>query len=181
MFSLRVDDQIQLALPMDHHAQPVFDLIDAERDRFARWLTDLPHSVEEQAAQFRQRREALGPGTAYSFVIEVDGTPAGVLGLGRNPYGNPSGELGYLLASRYEGHGIITRSLTVVIDKAIAELGIHRFQIRCVSSNHRSRAVPLRLGFRHEGTLRDDAMIGNVLYDRELYALLAPDWKPPAG
>ena len=57
-----------------------------------------------------------------------------------------------------------------------AQLAVHRFQIRCVSNNHRSRAVPIRLGFRHEGRLRDDALIDGVLRDRELYALLAPDW-----
>jgi ribosomal-protein-serine acetyltransferase len=180
MYSLRVDDRIRLALPMDRHAAPVFELIDAERERLARWLTDLPRTVEEQKAQFRQRREALGPGSAYSFVIEVDGAPAGTLGLGCNPYGNPTAELGYLLASRYEGQGIVTRSLSTLIDVAIAELGIHRFQIRCVTGNQRSRAVPERLGFSHEGTLRDDALIGGILYDRELYALLAPDWSTGA-
>ena len=44
MYGLRVDDRIHLALPMDRHAAPVFELIDAERQ----WLTDLPRTVEEQ-------------------------------------------------------------------------------------------------------------------------------------
>lgn len=175
MFSLRVDDDIELALPMDRHAGPIFELINGERERFARWLPMLPASAEEQATTFRRRRESIAAGTYYSFVILVGGEPAGTIGMG--PLVDFTAELGYLLGSRFEGRGIVTRSLATVIGRAISDLGVHRFEIYCDPRNERSRAVPRRLGFQYEGTLREMVLVAGRYRDQELHALLASEWR----
>ena len=170
VYALQVDDTIRLALPMDRHAEPVYTLIEAERDRLAEWLPDLATSVEDQRARYRSRRAALGEGTHYSFVIEVDGEVAGTLGLEVSPE-HRTAEVGYLLASRFEGRGIVTRSVQVVIDAAAEQLGVHRFEIFCAPENARSRAVAARLGFRYEATLKERTWCGGRAQDEEVHAL----------
>lgn len=175
MYSVRVDDAIELAMPMDYHAGPVYAIIDSERDRLARWLPGLPASAEEQVALFRRRRDSIAAGTFYSFVITVRGEAAGTIGMG--PLTESTAELGYLLAARFEGRGIVTRSIATLIDRAIEGLAVHRFEIYCDPANRRSRAIARRLGFRHEGTLRQVARVDGGYRDQELHALLSPEWR----
>ena len=39
MFSLKVDDDIELALLEDHHAQLDYDLIDRNREYLSEWMS----------------------------------------------------------------------------------------------------------------------------------------------
>jgi ribosomal-protein-serine acetyltransferase len=177
MYGLRVDDDIRLALPLDHHAEAVFALIEADRRRFETWIPPIARvrTLADQRAVFRDRRAALADGAVYSYVTEVNGEVGGTLALAVAP-DDRRGEIGYLLASRFEGRGIVTRSVAALIDTAIGQLGIYRFEIHCAPGNPRSSAIPQRLGFRHEGTLRGYLMVDNQPQDQEVYGLLAPDW-----
>jgi ribosomal-protein-serine acetyltransferase len=42
--------------------------------------------------------------------------------------------------------------------------------------NARSRAIPERLGFREEGTLREVERVGDRWLDGVIYSMLAADW-----
>ena len=54
-------------------------------------------------------------------------------------------------------------------------MGLHRVEIRCAIDNHRSRAVPHRLGFRLEGQMREAEWLYNHWVDHAVYAGLATD------
>ncbi len=45
-----------------------------------------------------------------------------------------------------------------------------------VRENEASKRVIEKLGFVHEGTKRDDAFINGEYLDREVYAVLRPEW-----
>jgi ribosomal-protein-serine acetyltransferase len=49
---------------------------------------------------------------------------------------------------------------------------LQKVDIRCASGNRRSRAIPERLGFTHEGTLRQAERVYEAWFDHEVYALL---------
>jgi RimJ/RimL family protein N-acetyltransferase len=61
-------------------------------------------------------------------------------------------EIGYWIAKEFEGRGYISETVKLLED-TLFQLGFHRIEIRCSSTNQRSAAVPKRLGYRHEGTL----------------------------
>jgi ribosomal-protein-serine acetyltransferase len=180
MFGLLVDDEIRLAMPLDRHAAPIYALIEAERDRLERWLPMIAEmrSVEQQREHNRKRRLAIADGSLYSFVIEVGGVPAGTIGMEPDL---TTAELGYMLGSRFEGRGIVTRSLAALITVAIADLAIHRFEIQCAPDNERSKAVAARLGFAYEGTRHQSARVADGWQDAEVHVLFAPDWPAAAG
>jgi ribosomal-protein-serine acetyltransferase len=52
-----------------------------------------------------------------------------------------------------------------------------RVEIRAAPENARSRAIPGRLGFTQEGTLRQVERVGDRYLDNVVYAMLAEDGK----
>jgi hypothetical protein len=49
--------------------------------------------------------------------------------------------------------------------------------IRAAVENRRSRAIPERLNFREEGTLRKSEWIGDRYLDNVVYSMLAVEWR----
>ncbi|SDD15011.1 GNAT family N-acetyltransferase [Nocardioides lianchengensis] len=85
-------------------------------------------------------------------------------------------EVGVWLAPGSEGRGLITRAVTAMVDWAVRERGIRRVEWHCVPENTRSRAVAVRLGMTHEGTLRQDFEHAGRRWDTEVWAVLAEEW-----
>lgn len=183
MLGVRVDDEIFLSMPLDQHAEPLFALVDSERDRINAWLSawDNVHTVDDERRRLTSRRLALVNARDFGFVIEVDGEVAGTIGFRIDDDEPHTAAIGYMLSHRYEGRGIVTRALTVVIDAAIHRLGVHRFEIRSAPGNARSHAVATRLGFTHEGRLRAAVRVVGGYQDQDVYGLLGTDWPLPGA
>jgi ribosomal-protein-serine acetyltransferase len=87
-------------------------------------------------------------------------------------WGNRSTSIGYWLAEDHQGRGIMTTAVRALVDHAFDEWNLHRIEIHCAPANHRSRAIPERLGFREEGTLRETELVGGRYLDSVVYGLL---------
>ena len=65
-----------------------------------------------------------------------------------------------------------------MLDWAFVERGLHRVEWRCAPGNHaepaRSRE---RLGFTHEGTLREVFRVREDFHDLEVWSLLRDEWR----
>lgn len=87
------------------------------------------------------------------------------------------GEIGYWIRADYEGRGHITRACRALIDIGFGELGLHRIVIRAGTDNGRSRPVPGRLGFTHEGIAREEGRGSGGFYDLAVYGSLDREWR----
>ena len=65
----------------------------------------------------------------------------------------PSFEIGYWIHSAYTGFGYVTEATHALTTFAFQKLDSNRVQIRMDSNNHRSWAIPERLGYEWEATL----------------------------
>jgi RimJ/RimL family protein N-acetyltransferase len=63
-------------------------------------------------------------------------------------------EIGYWLRTDATGAGYATEAVKLLVRLAFDLLQAERIEIRCDARNARSAAVPRRLGFVHEATLR---------------------------
>jgi ribosomal-protein-alanine N-acetyltransferase len=92
--------------------------------------------------------------------------------------------LGYQVAKRHEGRGLMAEALQAVVAHAFGELRLHRLMANHVPENERSRRVLERLGFAREGLARDYLFIGGAWRDHVLTALANPSfdtaWLEPA-
>ena len=71
----------------------------------------------------------------------------------------------------------MTAAVTALLRHGFRTLEFNRIEIRVGVRNRRSRAIPERLGFRHEGTLRQVERLGDRFVDHAVYGMLAPEWR----
>ncbi len=89
----------------------------------------------------------------------------------------PRAELGYILGSEHWGQGYAGESQRTVIAYAFEELALTRLEADVDPANAASVRSLERLGFTHEGLLRERWTVAGEVTDSAFYGLLAREWK----
>jgi ribosomal-protein-serine acetyltransferase len=92
-----------------------------------------------------------------------------------------STNIGYWLGEEYEGRGTMTAAVAALVDHALSIWDLNRVEIRAAAGNGASRAIPERLGFREEGTLRKAEFVDGRYHDSVVYSMLADEWGSARG
>lgn len=174
---LRVDECTELHPPSIELAEPLFRLINSQRAYLRHWLewVDGAHGYEDIRKMVQDAMRFRAGGQRCTFIVLFRGEVAGSAGFVRIDRAHRRGELGYWLSQSLQGQGIMTRCCRVLAGFAFRELKLNRIIIRTPRHNLRSQGIPRRLGFTHEGTLRQDNHLRGHFYDVELYSLLKED------
>jgi ribosomal-protein-serine acetyltransferase len=178
MFSLRIDENLQLALPQPHMATDLTAVVRENLEHLSRWV---PWAVDDYSDETSLEwinmvlREFAENGP-FGAVIVCDGKFAGTIGFHHLDKQNKSTELGYWLAKEFEGRGIITRCCRAVLDYLFNTMQLNRVQINCNVENVKSRAIPERLGFTFEGTHRQAEFLHGNFGDLAVYSMLREEW-----
>lgn len=177
MCEIPISDEVALRLPRDEDVDELQALIEAERGQLARWLPWAAAQTRAGTAGFiaKARAQALA-NDGFQAAIVVRGEIAGVIGFHSVDWVNRSTSIGYWLARPHRGKGLMTASVRALTDHAISVWELNRVEIEAAVANARSRAIPERLGYREEGTLREAERVGDRYLDSVLYAVLAADW-----
>ena len=175
-YELRPDVCLELLEP--RHAADLFRVTDANRDHLREWLpwVDGTTTVADTSAFIEMTRKQVLDNNGFQTTIRFRGELVGVIGHHAIDWASRSTSLGYWLAKEAQGHGIITESCRAYIAHAFRTLRLNRVEIRCAVENRRSRAVPERLGFRPEGTIRDAEWLYDHFVDHVVYSVLASEW-----
>jgi ribosomal-protein-serine acetyltransferase len=173
-----VSTGLDLRLVEARDAPALFALTDKNRDRLREWLPwlDVTNTVADTLSFIAAQQNAHEKTGAGAMGIWAGETLAGVAGFNTVDLTNRIATIGYWLGERHTGHGMMTRVCRALTNYAIDTLDVNRVVIACATGNARSRAIPLRLGFLHEGTLRDAEWLYDHFVDHDIYAMLAPDW-----
>ena len=83
-------------------------------------------------------------------------------------------EIGYWISSRFSGNGYMIEAVSELTNLGFEQLEFRRIEIRCESTNFKSRSIPEKLGFELEGTLRNDDLSadGSKLTDICIYSII---------
>jgi ribosomal-protein-serine acetyltransferase len=174
MFSRKITPEIEIRLSLPKYADEIFALTDANREFLRQWLPWLDATTNADVTKgfIREQLLRFARGEAMHVTIFSGKSVAGVAGFNQIDSVNGIGYIGYWLAEKYNGKGIMTRVVSDLISIARDELGLQKVEIRCATENQRSRAIPERLGFIHEGTLHRAEKVYDRWLDLEVYALL---------
>lgn len=177
---IAVDDGVELRPWRLEDAELLYVTVEANRERLAEWLPWLSsmQSAADEAGFIRTSLGWLATGEGLGCGIIADRTIAGGIGLNKIDQINKSTELGYWLVEGFVGRGLMTRSTEALTSFAFGSLGLQRVVIRAATGNARSRAIPMRLGFTHEGTERRSQVLNGEFIDLEVYSMLASEWVP---
>jgi len=115
-------------------------------------------------------------GDRFQWVIEADHRPAGWITLVIGNWEHGLCETGFALSSPFQGQGIMTEALTLLIPELFLHTTIERIEARCAVENHASRRVMEKVGFQREGRLRGYFLLHGERVDHYLYALLRSDY-----
>lgn len=179
MFYYPIDVETQLQLLESRHAEELFAPIDASRASLREWLpwVDANARAEHSRAFIESVRKQYAAEAGFTAGIWHLGRLTGVIGYHRIDRANRATSIGYWLGEPFQGRGLMTRACRALVDHALGDLQLHRIEIRCGVENVRSRAIPERLGFTNEGTLRDSERIGDRYVDHVVYGMPARQWE----
>lgn len=176
---LEVTETAHLRLLREADAEELHALIERNRDRLTPWLDWAGSQTRNDTAEFIRRAKAQAAANdGFQAAIVSHGSLAGVVGHVGIDWRRRSTAIGYWLGAEHEGRGLMTASVRVLVDHALRIWDLNRIEIRAAVENRRSRAIPERLGFRHEGTLREAERVGGRYLDSAVYAMLAGEWRP---
>jgi ribosomal-protein-serine acetyltransferase len=165
----------------DEDAEELDALVDANRAQLTPWM---PWAAGQDLAVtrdfIRTSAEELEDGTALQLAIVERGAIVGMVGFHGISQLHASAEIGYWLAADRQGRGTMTAAVRALVGHGFSVLHLHRVEIQVAPENLPSRAIPERLAFVHEGTLREAQHIGERWLDSAVYGMLAADW-PPAS
>ena len=89
-------------------------------------------------------------------------------------------ELGYELNRSYWGNGIMIEALAPVLTYGFDHVRLHRVEACPLAENAASNTLLLKLGFKHEGNLRQRVFFGGRFVDQYYYSLLESEWNRSA-
>lgn len=176
-------DLVLLALDVSQ-AEPIYAAVDANRAHLRVWLpwvdfsqstSDTLHFLQEMEA-----KRAAAVTVAYGIWTGA-GELAGIIGMHDISQSNGNLQIGYWIAKAQEGRGLISRACEAMLRIAFDTLGMERVEIRCATGNHRSAAVPERLGFQFEGILRRSAKLHGEFVDMRVYSILREEYRQRRG
>jgi ribosomal-protein-serine acetyltransferase len=178
MFRQAVRESVELRLFELRHAEALLAHIAANREHLAVWLPELTAFETVDAARefLRQCLDSFAKGNGVELGLWVEGELAGGIGLGNIQAESRSGMIGYWLGAAYQGRGLMTDAVRVLLDYAFGERKLNRVEITCPHDNTPSRHIPERLGFREEGTRRQSIWVHDRPHDEVIYGLLAAEW-----
>jgi ribosomal-protein-serine acetyltransferase len=178
---LDVTDDCHLRSLEEADAEELYGLVEANRSYFAKWLPWAAGQTLEGTAEFiRKTRKQLEDNDGLQGALVLDGHIIGAGGLLGVEWEARKTGIGYWLAEEHQGRGLMTRAVRAIADYAFDELELNRVEIQAATDNHRSRAIPERLGFQQEGVLRAYERVGDRRLDIVVYSLLASD-RPSAS
>lgn len=165
-------------------AAALYALIDRNRTHLSEWLAwATPDYLETGLRDFVAARETENLSRkALTTTIWTHGVLCGSIAMHQIDWLRRNTSIGYWLDMGYQGRGVATEACRALVTEAFSVYGLHRVEIRCASGNHRSAAIPQRLGFREEGILREAEPLHGKFVDLRLFSMLAHEWlEPPIG
>lgn len=164
----------------EEDAEAVVAAIDESRAELRLWMTWEPMMRTVEDVQELRRRQAgnraAGTDYGYSIFRWDDGAYLDGTGFHDVNWLVPAMSTGYWLRTSETGKGYAREAVTALARVGFGQLGLRRLVITCASGNDRSRRVAEAVGFRLEGTLRnDDRLPDGSLRDTLVYSLIDSD------
>jgi RimJ/RimL family protein N-acetyltransferase len=141
------------------------------------WVHSEPEPIEEKIKRLKRFRGMfdLGQDFVYGIFNLEEAKLLGGTGL-HTRLGESELEIGYWIHKDFINQGLVTESTMALIKVAFELIHIHRIEIHCDPANLASAAIPRKLGFTHEGTLRAKTRFLDTWSDSMIWGLLENEY-----
>ncbi|WP_339075154.1 GNAT family protein [Teredinibacter turnerae] len=173
-----ISDDVYIQQLSFEHTQALFRLTEANRDYLREWLPwlDTIRSSEDTRSYIRSTITESSAGGAPNFAVFYKSRLCGVAGFHPVDRHNRTSAIGYWLAEKYTGQGIMTSVVKTLLDIGFQQYDLNKLEIHCAENNARSRAIAERLGFTYEATLRECEWLYSKYVNHAIYSMLASEY-----
>lgn len=173
MFSMKVDDEIELGLVDRTYVKAYVKATRENYDHLMKWMGwPLFCRTEQDFFNFiNGYLHDYAAGRSMNCGIFYKGEMVGGIGFHFIDYSLGKLQLGYWLVQHAQGKGIVTRSCRRMMDYAFNTLNMKKVEIRVAPENKASCAVCERLGMRLEGVITCSENLSGKIVDHAVYAL----------
>lgn len=180
---LTAPPDLELMSAQAGNAPALLDLIQRNHTHIRRYLPKVTEidSLEkalEHVAHCEERRLAR---ELFEFHVFERDELCGIVRLNHFEWENRKAAIAYLLDEAHMGRGIITRAAGAVLAFGFHTLGLHRVELRRAPTNAGSMRIAERLGFTHEGELREVEWLEGLPVNEHVYGLLRHEFEARQG
>ena len=147
---------------------------DPDIARYQSWDAPLPRSEAVRKVEEFAQGDPAAPGW-FQYAVDLDGVLIGDLGLNLDE-NLMQAELGFTLASAYQGRGYATEAVRGLLDDVFIERKLHRVSAECDARNTASARLLERVGFKQEGLRLSNSWFKGEWTDDLLFGLLRSDY-----
>lgn len=162
-------------------AEPMFRnwASDSEVTKFLTWPAHSDIAVSEMVVGSWLQEYEKDSYYQWMIVLKELGEPIGSISVVRQNDRVEEAEIGYCIGSRWWHRGIMTETLTAVIEYLFSEVGMNCVAARHDPNNPNSGGVMRKCGMKYEGTNRACDRNNQGICDAAHYAILRSEWKLP--
>lgn len=156
--------------------------------RFVEWFSDpevrqyldmyLPFSLAHEERWFEDLQERVERQEVVMLtIVASDGIQIGNISLFNIKWKDRYAELGITIGEKaYWGQGYGSDAIRTMLRLAFEEMNLHRVFLRVHADNARGISCYEKVGFKHEGTLRDSVFREGEYLDVHLMGILASEF-----
>lgn len=154
-----------------------FAVVESERARLRQFLpwVDFTKTIDDELEYLKGCIDKWNGHQEFNFSIfkiEKSGhIYIGNVGACNISWNHHRVEIGYWISKQYEGCGLM-KDAVATLEGELFALGFNRIVIKCSTKNFRSATIPLRLGYRLEGILQQEALDLGKYDDTMVFAKL---------
>jgi len=138
------------------------------------WAAAEPEPLQTKIERLRRFRANFDLGHDYIYGIFNPQEKRLLGGTGLHTrIGDQALEIGYWIHKDYIGRGYATETSAALAKVAFEVHHVERVEIHCAVENVRSAAVPRKLGFHHEATLKNRSFANGHKCDQMVWSLFA--------
>lgn len=175
---IRLAGETDLRISSPDQAEALIQAIENNRahlSEFLPWVRYM-NTLSDSISYLAQSQINCTTGTELSYSIYKNNTLIGRIGIHQIDQSNNNASIGYWLSQDTQGQGIITTCCTAFINIGFEQLGLQRLEILTATHNTKSSGIPVRLGFVHEGVMRQVERHGDHYFDLNIFSMLKEEW-----
>jgi RimJ/RimL family protein N-acetyltransferase len=141
------------------------------------WAAAEPEPLDTKVERLRRMRANFDLGHEFVYGIFNPQQNRLIGGTGLHPrIGSNAFEIGYWIHKDDINHGYASEASAALTKVAFEIYKVSRVEIHCSVENVRSAAVPKKLGFTHEATLRNRSFAYGKPSDQMIWTLFAEEY-----
>lgn len=172
-----IKDNLKIQSWLKADANELFLLVDKNRETLQEWLIWVPQTkTKEDIETFISKcQKEYEVNAGFQMGLWDEDELIGTIGLNNIELTSKKASIGYWLSKNHQGKGTMTKATKALIDYAFDTLDLNRIELKIASKNSKSKSIAERLGFKKEGTLRQDEYLNGEYHDYDIFSFLKSD------